>query len=628
MTQDDATQPPGTTPAAPPDATLVLSSRIGAEDAESAAEQLEQIDAPEFARRFEFICNFASGGMGRISKARDIVFNRVVAVKSLKEPFNRDPHAIRAFIEECRLNARLDHPSIVPIYAMGRGRDGNWEAVMKLINGASLTTLIRSARAAEEKRALPFRQRRAAVISRLEYFLKACEVIEYCHSLKIVHGDIKPGNLLISQETGGLKLADLGLARVSGSKSGEDIMATPLYAAPEVIRGEKSDFGVRSDLYSFGVMLYELLCGSPPFVGSPEKVLEQHLYSTPQPLLTRNPDLDPKLVAFVEKLMDKDPEKRPASWAEVREFFSSMLADSEADSGAAIQAIISSERKRKSFRIVVVWFFLLLVLAVLGAVLFLVIRLQQLEPEPIHASPLPSVEPGRSRQTTSPSSSGALPDLSVRLSSEPAVSPPSNASDSRPGSEQTPPPATRQPEKRAPRLSRRGKMFDPPVSERVLQEENQRVQRLFTIFRGQIPESWRKQADQVLNGSHRLLLQLRQAGMESKRIDRLEFNPNEKDDIARISNGPVSGTLIVNPNVPPIRIARALGEGLFEANSERLGLPRDLKREFGEAFAYFVEQRLAGKATPNPGNRVLVHCRHSLPLFVLMLQNRNMQRNR
>ena len=579
--------------------------------------QCIQIPAGTVLAGYRIESELGRGNNGVVYLARQESLDREVALKVLLPELAAEPGYVTSFLREARLAARLDHPNIVQAYDAGPTPEGYYYFAMELVIGPSLEDVRRNT---PEK--LTF-----DLIFHLS--IELADALEYAWSIHhMTHGDIKPGNLLISQETGGLKLADLGLARVSGSKSGEDIMATPLYAAPEVIRGEKSDFGVRSDLYSFGVMLYELLCGSPPFVGSPEKVLEQHLYSTPLPLLTRNPDLDPKLVAFVEKLMDKDPEKRPASWAEVREFFSSMLADSEADSGAAIQAIISSERKRKSFRIVVVWFFLLLVLAVLGAVLFLVIRLQQLEPEPIHASPLPSVEPGRSRQTTSPSSSGALPDLSVRLSSEPAVSPPSNASDSRPGSEQTPPPATRQPEKRAPRLSRRGKMFDPPVSERVLQEENQRVQRLFTIFRGQIPESWRKQADQVLNGSHRLLLQLRQVGMASKRIDRLEFNPNEKDDIAWISNGPVSGTLIVNPNVPPIRIARALGEGLFEANSERLGLPRDLKREFGEAFAYFVEQRLAGKATPNPGNRVLVHCRHSLPLFVLMLQNRNMQRNR
>lgn len=408
--------------------------------------QCIQIPAGTVLAGYRIESELGRGNNGVVYLARQESLDREVALKVLLPELAAEPGYVTSFLREARLAARLDHPNIVQAYDAGPTPEGYYYFAMELVIGPSLEDVRRNT---PEK--LTF-----DLIFHLS--IELADALEYAWSIHhMTHGDIKPGNLLISQETGGLKLADLGLARVSGSKSGEDIMATPLYAAPEVIRGEKSDFGVRSDLYSFGVMLYELLCGSPPFVGSPEKVLEQHLYSTPQPLLTRNPDLDPKLVAFVEKLMDKDPEKRPASWAEVREFFSSMLADSEADSGAAIQAIISSERKRKSFRIVVVWFFLLLVLAVLGAVLFLVIRLQQLEPEPIHASPLPSVEPGRSRQTTSPFSSGALPDLSVRLSSEPAVSPPSNASDSRPGSEQTPPPATRQPEKRAPQLSRRAR---------------------------------------------------------------------------------------------------------------------------------------------------------------------------
>lgn len=333
MTQDDATQPLGTTPAAPPDATLVLSSRIGAEDAESAAEQIEQIDAPEFARRFEFICNFASGGMGRISKARDIVFNRVVAVKSLKEPFNRDPHAIRAFIEECRLNARLDHPSIVPIYAMGRGRDGNWEAVMKLINGASLTTLIRSARAAEEKRVLPFRQRRAAVISRLEYFLKACEVIEYCHSLKIVHGDIKPDNILTGQ-FGEVYVMDWGCARPFGVTP-ERLSGTPNYLPPEFLRDRKVTPQV--DVFSLGMLLFELVTlrrgwnGSAP--AKEEAAGEATRCDVRDPAAFRrypgNGKISRQLEAIIRKAVHPDPARRYATVHELSADVRSCIYDEE-----------------------------------------------------------------------------------------------------------------------------------------------------------------------------------------------------------------------------------------------------------------------------------------------------------
>lgn len=316
MTQDDATRPVGTARNDAPDATVVLTSRTVAETTASAAEEIEQIDAPEFARRFEFICNFASGGMGRVGKARDIVFNRIVAVKTLKEPFNRDPHAIRAFIEECRLNANLDHPSIVPIYAMGRGRDGNWEAVMKLINGASLNTLLQSARAAEEKKRLPFRQRRAAVISRLEYFLKACEVIEYCHSLKICHGDIKPDNILTGQ-FGEVYVMDWGCARPFGTVP-EQLSGTPNYLPPEFLRDRKVTPQV--DVFSLGMLLFELVTlrrgwnGSVPTKedpGSPQRC------DVRDPAAFRyypdNAKINRQLEAIIRKAVNPDPARRYAT---------------------------------------------------------------------------------------------------------------------------------------------------------------------------------------------------------------------------------------------------------------------------------------------------------------------------
>lgn len=254
MEQDDMTEENGVARTADLDATIVLSHRAAQEDISAAVEE-EQIDAPEFARRFEFICNFASGGMGRVGKARDIVFNRIVAVKSLKEPFNSDPQAIKAFIEECRLNARLDHPSIVPIYAMGRGADGNWEAVMKLINGSSLNSFIKAVRAAYEKKKVSPRQERTALISRLEYFLKACEVIEYCHSLKIVHGDIKPDNILMGQ-FGEVYVMDWGCARPFGTVP-ERLSGTPNYLPPEFLRDRKVTPQV--DVFSLGMLLFEMV---------------------------------------------------------------------------------------------------------------------------------------------------------------------------------------------------------------------------------------------------------------------------------------------------------------------------------------------------------------------------------
>lgn len=314
MRQDDATQPVGAAQNDAPDATLVLAPGKESVTAGASADEIDQIDAPDFAHRFEFICNFAAGGMGRVAKARDIVFNRIVAVKTLKEPFNHDPHAIRAFIEECRLNASLDHPSIVPIYAMGRGQDGSWEAVMKLINGASLHALIESARAAEEKTRLSFRQRRAAVIGRLEYFLKVCEVIEYCHSLKIVHGDIKPANILTGR-FGEVYVMDWGCARPFGTVP-ERLSGTPNYLPPEFLRDRKVTPQV--DVFSLGMLLFEMVTLRRGWNGSPSAREEDADSGTrcdvrAQAAFRRYPDnakINRQLEAIIRKAVHPDPAQR------------------------------------------------------------------------------------------------------------------------------------------------------------------------------------------------------------------------------------------------------------------------------------------------------------------------------
>ncbi len=185
-------------------------------------------------------------------------------------------------------------------------------------------------------------------------------------------------------------LADLGLARVSGGRVNEEIMATPLYAAPEVIRGEHAD-GVKSDLYSFGIMLYELLCGAPPFVGNPQRVLQQHLYCTPQPLAERNPDLDPALISFVERLINKDPDMRPMDWMEVREFFIERLEllRNRNTSVSGMRAALPPEPARKHrLRIVLALLILFLFLAGFSLAVFFAIRLTSFDSD---ADPLPPV---------------------------------------------------------------------------------------------------------------------------------------------------------------------------------------------------------------------------------------------
>ncbi|MEI3001517.1 MAG: serine/threonine-protein kinase [Victivallis sp.] len=320
------------------------------------------------------------GNNGVVYLAEQQSLGRQVAFKILLPELAAEPGYVESFLREARLAARLDHPYIVQAYDAGATPEGYYYFAMELVIGPSLEDVRR-----DSPELLTFE-----LIFRLS--IELAEALDYAWTVhKMTHGDIKPGNLLISEETGELKLTDLGLARVSGSNTGDDIMATPLYAAPEVIRGETADVGVRSDLYSFGIMLYELLCGSPPFVGSPQKVLEQHLFSLPRPLAERNPDLDPALVAFVEKLIDKNPANRPASWLEVRDFLATLLEGLQNRPPVTLRELEPPELRRKRHRrVFLFWFGGILLAAGLAAAVLLALRMMRFEPTPLELPPEPA----------------------------------------------------------------------------------------------------------------------------------------------------------------------------------------------------------------------------------------------
>ncbi|UKI31237.1 MAG: serine/threonine protein kinase [Lentisphaeria bacterium] len=155
----------------------------------------------------------------------------------------------------------------------------------------------------------------------LDISIQLADALAYAwRHCQMIHGDIKPGNLLIRKGDRLLKLADLGLARISGAQGSDEIMVTPLYAAPEVIRGDFAQTGQTSDIYSFGVMFYELAAGRPPFRGDTDALIEAHLRLPPPPLAEVKPDVDPELAGFIMTMLEKDPEKRPGNWEEIGAF--------------------------------------------------------------------------------------------------------------------------------------------------------------------------------------------------------------------------------------------------------------------------------------------------------------------
>ena len=247
-----------------------------------------------------------SGSYGVVYLARHLMMDRLFAFKILQAEFSSDFEAVKVFFRESKTAAKLEHPNVVQAVQAGKTPDGLCYFVMEYVDGSSIEDI---------------RINTPEILS-LEFLLglsiQLADALEYAwESGKIIHRDIKPENLLVSRLDGSLKLADLGLAGV-GSSSPDEIVATPLYMAPEIAAGLGST-GMTSDIYSFGVMFYELSAGVPPFTGSIEELQHAHLSLLPPPLLSANPDLDSELAKYIDSMLAKEPSERPQSWSEVKE---------------------------------------------------------------------------------------------------------------------------------------------------------------------------------------------------------------------------------------------------------------------------------------------------------------------
>ena len=256
---------------------------------------------------FKMLRLLGRGGNGAVYLARQLSVDKIAACKILFPHLVSDPVYIKNFVHEARLAARLEHPNI--IQALDVGCDGNLSYfIMEYVPGKSLEKI----RTDEPERiTLPFL---------LDISISLAGALDHAwKKFHIFHGDIKPDNLLIRDGDGVLKLADLGLAKIVGKDDlATDIMATPLYASPEVILADGANIGIKSDIYSFGIMLYELLAGKAPFRGNVESVLRQHVDKEPLPLEKARPDLDRELAAFINRMISKAPADRPHDWEEIK----------------------------------------------------------------------------------------------------------------------------------------------------------------------------------------------------------------------------------------------------------------------------------------------------------------------
>ncbi|MET8158709.1 Stk1 family PASTA domain-containing Ser/Thr kinase [Sphaerisporangium sp. NPDC005289] len=261
--------------------------------------------------RYELDGVVGRGGMAEVYRARDIRLDRVVAIKTLRSDLARD-HTFQArFRREAQSAASLNHPSVVAVYDTGEDMTDATPVpyiVMEFVDGRTLRDLLRA-----DRRLLP---ERAAEL--VDGILRA---LDYSHRGGIVHRDIKPANVMITL-AGDVKVMDFGIARAMADSAATmtqtaQVIGTAQYLSPEQARGERVD--ARSDIYSTGCVLYELLTGQPPFTGdSPVAIAYQHVREDPIPPSQIDPDIPKWADAIVLKAMAKDPAHRYQSAAEMR----------------------------------------------------------------------------------------------------------------------------------------------------------------------------------------------------------------------------------------------------------------------------------------------------------------------
>ncbi|WP_299529736.1 Stk1 family PASTA domain-containing Ser/Thr kinase [uncultured Streptomyces sp.] len=282
--------------------------------------------------RYELGSVLGRGGMAEVYLAHDTRLGRTVAVKTLRADLARDPSFQARFRREAQSAASLNHPAIVAVYDTGEDYVDGVSIpyiVMEYVDGSTLRELLHSGR-----KLLPERT--------LEMTVGILQALEYSHRAQIVHRDIKPANVMLTR-TGQVKVMDFGIARAMGDSGmtmtqTAAVIGTAQYLSPEQAKGEQVD--ARSDLYSTGCLLYELLTVRPPFVGdSPVAVAYQHVREEPQPPSNFDAEITPEMDAIVLKALVKDPDYRYQSADEMRADIEACLDGRPVAAAAALGAV-------------------------------------------------------------------------------------------------------------------------------------------------------------------------------------------------------------------------------------------------------------------------------------------------
>lgn len=281
--------------------------------------------------RYEIGGLLGRGGMADVHRGRDLRLGRPVAIKQLRADLAADETFLERFRREAQSAASLNHPAIVAVYDTGEAPDANGNVlpyiVMELVEGRTLRDVLR-----EGRRILPERA--------LSITAEILSALDYSHRAGIIHRDIKPANIMLTPD-GKVKVMDFGIARAISDTSSAmtqtaAVIGTAQYLSPEQARGKTVD--ARSDIYSTGCVLYELLTGRPPFIGeSPVSVAYQHVREEARPPSQLNPDVSLGMDRIVAKALAKDLEQRYSSAADMRAEIEQALAGGTID--APTQAV-------------------------------------------------------------------------------------------------------------------------------------------------------------------------------------------------------------------------------------------------------------------------------------------------
>lgn len=255
------------------------------------------MDKQILAQRYELIERIGDGGMASVYRAHDQLLDRYVAVKILHPQFANDEEFITRFKKEAQAAAKLSHANIVNIYDVGEWQEKHF-IVMEYVEGETLKSKIQ-------------RDGKLSIHDTLNISEQISEALEHAHTHNLIHCDIKPHNILL-KANGQVKVADFGIARAATSSTmtyGGNVVGSVHYISPEQAQGNA--ITPKSDIYSLGVVIYEMLTGQVPFKGeSAVSIALKHLQEKPIPIHDLRPDVPPVVEAIVLKAMDKDPQKR------------------------------------------------------------------------------------------------------------------------------------------------------------------------------------------------------------------------------------------------------------------------------------------------------------------------------